>query len=83
MVRLPLAGPRERRSIINRTIDEGPPFGPIGTPPDVFRKNYFTFDLSGIAPSTITAGTLKLFLPNGGYAGPPSMTTSSFWFDSA
>ena len=56
------------------TIDEGPPFGPPGTPPDVFRKNFFTFDLAGIAPSSITGGTLKLFLPPGGYAGAPSLT---------
>jgi hypothetical protein len=56
------------------TIDEGPPFGPAGSPPDVFRKNFFTFDLSGITPGTITGATLELFMPSGGYAGPPSVT---------
>jgi hypothetical protein len=56
------------------TIDDGPPFGSPGTPPDVFRKNYFTFDLSGITPGTIAGGGLKLFLPVGGYAGAPSLT---------
>ncbi len=56
------------------TIDEGPPFGPVGSPPDVFRKNYFTFDLAGLTPGTIVSGSLKLFLPVGGYAGAPSLT---------
>lgn len=56
------------------TIDEGPPFGPPGTPPDVFRKNFFTFDLTGITPGSVAGATLKLFLPPGGYGGPPSLT---------
>lgn len=56
------------------TIDDGPPFGPPGLPPDVLRKNYFTYDLAGITPGTITGGTLKLFVPPGGYAGPASIT---------
>lgn len=60
------------------TIDEGPPFGPPGSPPDVFRKNYFTFDLTGVAPGSVSSATLKLFLPVGGYSGAPSLTYKLF-----
>jgi hypothetical protein len=60
------------------TIDEGPPFGPPGIPPDVFRKNYFTFDLTGVAPGSVSSATLKLFLPVGGYSGAPSLTYKLF-----
>lgn len=60
------------------TIDEGPPFGPVGTPPDVFRKNFFTFDLTGVTPGSVSSASLKLFLPPGGYSGSPSLTYKLF-----
>jgi len=58
------------------TIDEGPPFGPPGSPPDVFRKNYFTFILTNVTPGSITSGTLKLFLPPTGFSNstPAALT---------
>jgi hypothetical protein len=58
------------------TIDDGPPFGPPGTLPDVFRKNFFTFDLSSISSGSIVGAALKLFLPPTGYSNmlSPSVT---------
>lgn len=51
-------------------IDDTAPYATPGSAAsiDVFRKNYFTFDLSGYTPGSITGGTLKLFLPASGYA---------------
>ena len=58
------------------TIDEGPPFGPPGSPPDVFRKNFFTFGLTNVSPGSVVGGTLKIFLPPTGYSNSlsPSLT---------
>lgn len=33
-------------------------------------RNFFVFDLSGVAPGTITSATLRLFNPPGGYRSP-------------
>jgi len=52
------------------TIDEVSPFSGV----DVFRKNFFTFDLSGIAPGSISGAGLDLYLPEDGYSGPPALT---------
>ncbi len=56
------------------TIDEVSPFSGV----DVFRKNYFTFDLTGYSPGSITGGSLELFLPFDGYSGPSALTYSLF-----
>lgn len=53
------------------TIDEGPPFP---ADPDVYRKNYFTFDLTSYAPGDILAASLDLYLPVDGYSGPATLT---------
>lgn len=53
-------------------IDEAPPL--VGS--DVPRKNYFTFDLSGIpSGETIVSATLVLFNPPGGYGSPDPTET--------
>jgi hypothetical protein len=52
-------------------IDETP-F--LGSAPDVPRKSYFTFDLTGIASGTITAATLNLYMPASGYSGGATET---------
>ena len=48
------------------TIGEVPPL--VGT--DVNRRNFFTFDLSGITPGTIASASLALYLPTDGFASP-------------
>lgn len=53
------------------TIAEVPPLS--GS--DVPRRNYFTFDLSGIDPGTIVSAGLSLYLPADGFSSPdPSET---------
>jgi len=51
-------------------IDEAPPLSGV----DVPRKNYFTFDLSGVT-GTILGATLELPLPDDGYGSPNDTET--------
>lgn len=60
-------------------IDEAPPLlGPPFGGMDVPRKNYFTFDLTGIS-ADILGASLELYLPDEGYGSPDPTETYSVY----